>query len=428
MMMMPLLQTMPALSLLRHGAFLAVLLLLLDGTGVCQGFVVVLGQTRSGHHNKSPTHTKRPTTLAVGTGHSESPGTSAAFGTDVSITLPSFSIQPEQGTNDDSSSSSYPSPLHHIYIQSILTDEQAAQALRMAREHASTTGQWSQPDTERHATYATCDFPVEDCPALQDFLDDECQVTEQIWQLLTTYYGGGGGSSSSGLEYDDLTYLDFFVAHYEAATTTTTSMESTTTMDRLEAHRDGSLLSFTITLSPPEDFDGGGTFFEALKQNDNENGVVRPDRAGDVVLHCGKLLHGADVVTRGSRTVLVGFVDVAEWRQRPGVLGQACREWGRMDVAQRRHDRQVEQLQSKESRWPEVHPKSSKWLPRHTKSHLQLPFVPAFASVQRRADPTFQRLRRMQAEDDFLRNILLPAGEDAKGEWIPFDSEDVTIL
>eukprot|EP00568_Trieres_chinensis_P012113 CAMPEP_0183301906 /NCGR_PEP_ID=MMETSP0160_2-20130417/7884_1 /TAXON_ID=2839 ORGANISM="Odontella Sinensis, Strain Grunow 1884" /NCGR_SAMPLE_ID=MMETSP0160_2 /ASSEMBLY_ACC=CAM_ASM_000250 /LENGTH=34 /DNA_ID= /DNA_START= /DNA_END= /DNA_ORIENTATION= len=32
--------------------------------------------------------------------------------------------------------------------------------------------------------------------------------------------------------------------------------------------------------------------------------------AGHVTLHTGKALHGADVVTAGTRTVLVGFVDV----------------------------------------------------------------------------------------------------------------------
>jgi hypothetical protein len=52
------------------------------------------------------------------------------------------------------------------------------------------------------------------------------------------------------------------------------SDEDRNTMDRLAFHRDGSLLSFTVLLSPPNEFEGGGTIFDALVD------VAIPDDSG----------------------------------------------------------------------------------------------------------------------------------------------------
>jgi len=329
--------------------------------------------------------------------------------TDLKITIPPY-LEEE----DDKS---YPSPLHSIYVKSIMSDEEAAKALELASSFASATGRWEQPDAERHQTYATCDFPVEDCEDLHSYLEDELAITDAIFEQL---------SENFGVEPSDLSYIDFFVAQYQAA-----GSGSGTTMDRLEAHRDGSLLSFTITLTPPESFSGGGTFFEGLKTGSGEkgDGVVRPSRAGDAVLHCGKLLHGAEVVTEGTRTVLVGFVDVGEWCTRRGSLSSACREWGRMDVAARRYQRQLEKatLLGKQS-WSL---NNERWLQKEDfsqnrgRSYMK-GVSPAFSSVKRRANFAFQRQRRLVAEDKLLRTILLP--EDKREAPIPFDVGDITIL
>ncbi|KAI2494510.1 prolyl 4-hydroxylase alpha-subunit [Fragilaria crotonensis] len=75
-----------------------------------------------------------------------------------------------------------------------------------------------------------------------------------------------------------------------------------------------------------------------------EGCIIRPPAAGYTVMHCGKLLHGADRVTRGHRTVLVGFVDVADWAICDGVERRACTTVGRMDVAERRAPLQLQQL------------------------------------------------------------------------------------
>ena len=55
---------------------------------------------------------------------------------------------------------------------------------------------------------------------------------------------------------------------------------------------------------PGAAFAGGGTRLETLGID------LRPDAVGDVLLHCGQMLHGGAPVTRGVRYILVGFVEV----------------------------------------------------------------------------------------------------------------------
>jgi hypothetical protein len=408
----------------------------------------------------------RPTTTIL-------PMAMAACHTDISICIPPFH---DEDDNDDSKEFyPYPSPLHYIHVQSILTDEQAAASLALARQHAASTGRWQRPDTQRHASYSTCDFPVEDATALNDYLQNVVHFNERIWEQLTRLYG-------PGLEYEDLDYLDFFCANYKAKTAKAKNStdesesgdndmddeDSSLFMDRLELHRDGSLLSFSITLTPPNEFQGGGTTFDALSDRysaiqyrdsqetttntffDKESsvllwnehsgkGVIRPTRAGDAVFHSGKLLHGADIVTAGERTVLVGFVDVADWCRRPGFLTKACRDWGRMDVAKKRYERQGAKTASQSTSAGKTPIRgwivnNEKGLPKQRISHLR-GFCPAFSSVVRRADPEYQRQQRLKAEDLLLRRILLDPSEQQQLLDVEEEDEgsfvldgDVTIL
>lgn len=312
--------------------------------------------------------------------------------------------------NAESEHGSYPSPLHRIHIRSVLSDNETAHSLKLAKDYAATTGCWEQPDQERHATYSTCDFAVEECDALVSYLD-EIALHERLWTHLSNLFG---------VAREDMNYLDFFCAHYQANSDDdhADGAAAVKTMDRLEAHRDGSLLSFTITLNSPDDFEGGGTFFDALRDAEptdvlRSGGVVRPFRAGDAVLHCGKLLHGADVVRSGERTVLVGFVEVSEWCQRAGILSAACRDWGRMDVATYRYNRQQAMTKDGKKGW---FLKNSRWLPQRESRSYMYGFCPAFASVQRRAESAFQRRKKLEAEDRLLRSILLSEEEKENAE------------
>jgi predicted 2-oxoglutarate/Fe(II)-dependent dioxygenase YbiX len=364
-------------------------------------------------YHRSPTTTLSPTALQE---------TSLSSLTDVTFTAPKFALD-DDDNDDDGKPNKYPSPLHSIHVKSVLTDSEAAKCLQLATAYAAESGCWGQPDVARHASYATCDFPVEECETLDAYLQ-ETGFDDRIWDHLSELYD---------VRYEDMTYLDFFCAHYEANTDSDADVNSQqqTTMDRLEAHRDGSLLSFTVTLTPPSEFQGGGTFFDALRDVSSPDsilqpgGAIRPLRAGDAVLHGGKMLHGAAPVTSGQRTVLVGFVDVAEWCYRPGVLSQACRDFGRMDVAAYRYKRQqsktAEEVDGQNKNgWPL---RNQKWLPPSKgRSHIQ-GFRPAFSSVEQRGDGEYQRVKKLEAEDFLLRNILLPVEE--RDEFI---GGDITIL
>jgi hypothetical protein len=338
--------------------------------------------------------------------------------TDITITLPSFAAAA------DDPEASFPSPLHHIYIRSLLSDEEVGMALKLAIDYAEENGRFDNPDSDRHVSYATCDFPVDECDQLDSFLESTDFQQRLFGQFADLY----------NVDANDLSFDDLFVAYYQAKPEVGEcddgdKEDESNIMDRLELHRDGSLFSFSLLLNPPDEFDGGGTFYDALRDMNpsdcdhgilHSGGAIRPDRAGDAVLHCGKILHGADVVTAGRRVVLVGFVNLSKRYIRKGIIGNACKEWGRQDVARYRHQRQEKK---NHKGWVLS---NSRWLSNATKyPSIVRGFVPASSGVVRRADPEGCRLRRLKTENVLLQNILLfPEERGPKEEefgQFPFD-------
>ena len=337
----------------------------------------------------------------------------------VTVKLPLFFHDSSNKNTDDnsdpSSSSSSSSSLHSIYIRPLLSDEEVGMACRLAEDYAEENGRWDQPDSERHESYSTCDFPVDECTELETFLESS-DFEQRLFQQFSDLYN---------IDVNDLSYNDLFVAYYQGKKENQqqngdndneddADYTNSNIMDRLELHRDGSLLSFSLLLNPPNEFEGGGTFYDALRDVKptfedggilHPGGAIRPNRAGDAVLHCGKILHGADVVTSGRRIVLVGFVDVSKRCIRPGALGNSCKEWGRMDVAKFRLKRQ----EKKNHRGWVLN--NSRWLQDVTNNAVVRGFVPASSGVIRRADPELCRRRRLEMEDLLLRNIILPSDE-----------------
>jgi hypothetical protein len=277
----------------------------------------------------------------------------------------------------------------------VLSDEEASTCLDLAQRYGQFTGKWNKPDDLRHTNYATCDFAIEEAHQLLNYLE-QIRFTDRMWDCLSLAFDIDGE--------DLLGYIDFFCVRYVAS-----GEDHQDAMDRLQEHRDGSILSFSVLLTPPSDFEGGGTSFDALRdvQDDSyasvlhSGGIVRPPRAGDVTLHSGKLFHGADVVTKGKRVVLVGFVDVAEWCLRPGVLGEAAKNFGRMDVAAKRYEQQL--LMTTNGSQTSWKARNTKWLPRRSCFNQVLP---ALDSVVERASSSFQRQNKLETEDLLLRFIL----------------------
>ena len=72
--------------------------------------------------------------------------------------------------------------------------------------------------------------------------------------------------------------------------------------NQLDMHCDGSFISFGILLSDTNDFEGGGTHFD-------DDLRINLDQ-GDILIHSGLIKHSGLRITRGTRYVLVGFVNI----------------------------------------------------------------------------------------------------------------------
>ncbi|GKY94587.1 hypothetical protein MPSEU_000424300 [Mayamaea pseudoterrestris] len=391
---------------------------------VCTSLTVGLAQNNwtTNHRRRAK---RRPFTVNMSKGKTEraiasedgapSPSVAIVPDTNETIVVPPHYIEHSKPNLDGDYA--YPSLLHNIHIQSVLTSAEASTCLELSVKHASRTGCWARRNFDRHASYATCDFAVDECDSLTQYLE-KIGFSQRMFHLLSHLYQ---------VPFEGLSFLDLFCAHYQAKE----NDESSIGMDRLELHRDGSLLSFVVLLNPSRDFEGGGTFFDALRDEKIasrrlQKGVIRVERPGDATIHSGKLLHGADVVTKGERTVLVGFVSVDEILLRKGVLFKACRDFGRMDVITKRYKRQLQKTSDGSNGWMMNH---DRWLMDNGYSscgNVLRGFSPAFGSVERRADTEFQRMKKLEAEDTLLRSILLDTSE--RGGVHYFGAGDVTLL
>jgi hypothetical protein len=215
--------------------------------------------------------------LASLTSSSQEPMHTILDATDFIIQVPQHYMKESNG---------YPSKLHNIHVEPMLSSEEAGKCLELAVTYGR--HKWQKPDEERHTNFPTCDFAVEEASNLAAYLGD-IDFQNRIFRRLSQAYG---------LDMEDLMgFIDLFCVNYVAESG---PLSGGQTMDRLGAHRDGSILSFTVLLTPPSQFEGGGTFFDALAELPPDsspvlypNGVVRPSAAGYAVLHSGKLLHGA---------------------------------------------------------------------------------------------------------------------------------------
>jgi len=406
---------------------------------------------------------------------------------------------------------SYPSPLHSIHvIEHHLSVSETSNILQMSKDHAWNSGCWStmkttktafndnnnnnnnnkeeeeeeenvnEYDSPRHVTYPTVDFAVEECLPLEEYLAS-IQFQSRTFGMLERLYG---------IPMNNMDFLDLFVVQYRAKeqqqqqeeergvhnsyqydneTMNDDDKEDETIMDRLEAHRDGSLLSFTILLNDPSQFVGGGTIFDALRDvvDDSTNtinnekysdtdsvgtldsdsdsdsdsvrtldtdmdtdmdtnvllpgGVIRVNHGGDAIMHCGKILHGGNVITSGTRVVLVGFVDIEEDRcVRKGVMKTAAREWGRVDVAEKQLQYYDNHHHCKSKNKKGENGSCSTFGGLFRKGggtgHSRLlidhgRYVPKFTSVQKRGDSEYRRQKKLMIEDLLLRSALLSENE-----------------
>eukprot|EP00037_Helgoeca_nana_P016332 m.153788 g.153788 ORF g.153788 m.153788 type:complete len:428 (-) comp23468_c1_seq1:2348-3631(-) len=173
--------------------------------------------------------------------------------------------------------SAAPNPLHSAHCMHWIGADGCATLVAAAES----TGGWL---SARHSDYATVDIEVSTVPVVLEWLTQRLHTT-----LLPTM------AALFELDLLRLAARDVFIVKYSAGLGGQPS---------LPLHRDAYTLSFNLLLSSPDDFAGGGTHFESLDL------TLRPERAGDVVMHSGQMLHGGAAVTRGVRYIIVGFVEI----------------------------------------------------------------------------------------------------------------------
>jgi predicted 2-oxoglutarate/Fe(II)-dependent dioxygenase YbiX len=215
---------------------------------------------------------------------------------------------------DDPNGIFQPTPLWDVLVFSLLKPDDAFAIIQLAESHAAKHG-WT---TKRHAHYPTMDIAID--PETTPMLDATIRsfLAPIVLPTLAHHYR---------FVASELRVQDLFLIKYENQQQQQHGAKGSkagTAQDRLSAHRDGTLLSFSILLSDPaRDFEGGGLCFHSLGPTCEAcsgercsacHGVGRlaiPGCAqGDLTVHCGKLLHEALPVRRGKRYVLVGFVAV----------------------------------------------------------------------------------------------------------------------
>jgi hypothetical protein len=163
-------------------------------------------------------------------------------------------------------------------LPSIMGEWSPSNAIKAAEQH----NLWS---TGRHHLYPTTDIPAKDLP------NGIGKATINLaTQLILPSIAYAFDTPLSNLHFKDM-----FLAKYQPRD------EYGNGQPGLGKHTDGSAFSFNMLLSDPlVDFEGGGTWISPV-------GLVQPGR-GDVLMHRGNVLHEGCPVVKGTRYVLVGFV------------------------------------------------------------------------------------------------------------------------
>ena len=188
--------------------------------------------------------------------------------------------------SDDDTPSTAPSRLLSAHaFHGAFTPDQITTVVGLVNAHVAEHG-WL---TKRHSSHPTTDFSLHDAPHIWAVC--EPIVSRIVLPTLHAMFFGAGETGAA------IAINDLFYVRYDA--------DTDGAQRELEAHRDGSLLSFSVAMTSPDEFEGGGTRFVGADR------VMRPGAAGDLVAHSGKVLHAGEAVTAGVRDILVGFITVS---------------------------------------------------------------------------------------------------------------------
>lgn len=116
--------------------------------------------------------------------------------------------------------------------------------------------------------------------------------------------------------------FEFSVPYLRCSAASIVKYNATAGQTSLGVHRDGPLIAVTIPLNPLTDYDGGGTYIEALEDIEatstaagstgehylsSFDGVLKRN-TGHVIMHPAALRHGGATITRGLRYIMVVWI------------------------------------------------------------------------------------------------------------------------
>ncbi len=184
----------------------------------------------------------------------------------------------------------YRHPMESVRVLPLLSPAACADAVTEAEEYAAREGGWS---TDRHVAYPTTDIPIRCLPRLEALWRE--RLFPAVEAEARTRLGLGPATR--------VLPLDVFVVKYAAGVAGGQT--------ELAVHRDNGVLTFSLLLNAPSEFEGGGTYFERAGR------VYRPS-LGVGVLHSALVRHAGYPITRGVRYVLVGFCGLESPALAPG--------------------------------------------------------------------------------------------------------------
>ena len=172
--------------------------------------------------------------------------------------------------------------LLHKTTKQVFTSEECRAIVNEAETVAVAMG-WT---TNRHGNYPTTDIPIIELPETLQFLRKS--LVQRIYPLLREQFKEFLPPGNAPFK---LRVADGFIVKYDVEGG----------QSELKPHRDGSVLSFNIALNPADEYVGGGTWFDSLKD------AVKLDE-GEMVSHASGVLHGGHAITSGKRYIIVAFV------------------------------------------------------------------------------------------------------------------------
>ena len=167
----------------------------------------------------------------------------------------------------------------HVTEAPLFTAEECAEVCRLADAHAEKTGGWKAIEAGRYNVHGDW---VKDIDGVKEWFDGALE--RKLYPALAKLFPNLAGDTST------LRVQSAYLFKYDDVTGAAT-----------DVHVDSGLLSFTIALNGKDDYDGGGTWFEAT------DSLVEMD-AGEVTLRPGGVRHQGRPVTRGDRYIIGGFI------------------------------------------------------------------------------------------------------------------------